>query len=125
VDDGLTIAEVAQRTGLTAQTLRSYERSGLLADVGRGANGKRRYSEHDLERIRLLGRLRATGMSAAEVRQYAELTRSEATTVSRRHDVLVAHRRQVLARIAQLHEDLALIEYQIQLLHRRNGSSRH
>jgi DNA-binding transcriptional MerR regulator len=122
VDDGLTIAELAQRTGLTTQTLRSYERSGLLVGVDRGTNGRRRYTADDLARIRLLARLRATGMSVADARGYAELASSEAETAARRHEVLVAHRQRVLARIAQLHEDLALVEYEIQRLYPHNGS---
>jgi DNA-binding transcriptional MerR regulator len=120
--DGLTIAELAQRTGLTTQTLRSYERSGLLTGIDRGTNGRRRYTDDDLARIRLLARLRATGMSVADARGYAELARSESETVARRHEVLVAHRQHVLARIAQLHEDLALVEYEIQRLYPHNGS---
>ncbi|MBO0876204.1 MAG: MerR family transcriptional regulator [Pseudonocardia sp.] len=122
MDDGLTIAELAQRTGLNTQTLRSYERSGLLVGVDRGTNGRRRYTEDDLARIRLLARLRATGMSVADARGYAELARSESETAARRHEVLVAHRQRVLARIAQLHEDLALVEYEIQRLYPHNGS---
>lgn len=125
MDDGLTIAELAQRTGLTTQTLRSYERSGLLAGVDRGKNGRRHYTENDLARIRLLARLRATGMSVADARGYAELASSEAETAARRHEVLVGHRQQVLARIAQLHEDLALVEYEIQRLYPHNGSHPH
>ncbi|WP_211261297.1 MerR family transcriptional regulator [Pseudonocardia acaciae] len=121
MDDGLTIAELAQRTGLTTQTLRSYERSGLLAP-DRSSNGRRRYSEDDLARIRLLSRLRATGMTVADARDYAELARSESETAARRHEVLVAHRQQVLARIDRLHDDLALIEYEIQRLYPHNGS---
>lgn len=125
MDDGLTIAELAQRTGLTTQTLRSYERSGLLVGVGCGTNGRRRYTEDDLPRIRLLAMLRATGMSVADARGYAELARSESETAARRHELLVAHRQQVLARIAQLHEDLALVEYEIQRLYPHNGSRPH
>ncbi|MBO0851442.1 MAG: MerR family transcriptional regulator [Pseudonocardia sp.] len=122
MDDGLTIAELAQRAGLNTQTLRSYERSGLLVGVDRGTNGRRRYTEDDLARIRLLARLRATGMSVTDARGYAELARSESETAARRHEVLVAHRQRVLARIAQLHEDLALVEYEIQRLYPHNGS---
>lgn len=132
MDDELTLAEVARRTGLTTKTLRSYERSGLIAgigapdnaDNGKGAkskNGARRYTEHDVARIRLLDRLRATGMSTSELREYAELTGEGQDAERRRHEVLVTHREQVLARIAQLHQDLALIEYQIQQRHGANG----
>lgn len=141
MDYELTLAEVARRTGLTTKTLRSYERSGLLAGSGAGngagsgsgngaktgaknggaKNGARRYSEHDVARIRLLDRLRATGMSISQLREYTELTGTGKDAERRRHEVLVTHREQVLARIARLHEDLALIEYQIQQTHGANG----
>jgi DNA-binding transcriptional MerR regulator len=119
VDKGLTIAEAARRTGLTANTLRNYERAGLLAGSENG-DGKRRYTEQDLDQIRLLTRLRATGMSASDVRRYAELARSGSAAGEVR-EVLVAHRQRVLARIAQLHEDLALVEYKIQQFQQVNG----
>jgi DNA-binding transcriptional MerR regulator len=72
----LTIAEVAERTGLTRHTLRYYERDGLMLDVGRAGSGHRRYSEHDLGWIELITKLRATGMPIREVRRYAELVRA-------------------------------------------------
>lgn len=108
-----TIAEVAEQTGLTAHTLRYYERAGLLDPPERDWNGHRRYSERDVGMLRLLTRLRATGMPIAEMRRYAELCRVGPATFDERRDLLEAHRRQVLSRIAELREDLALIEYKI------------
>src|SRR6266436_10444469 len=58
----LTIAEVAERTGLTRHTLRYYERDGLMLGVDRAGAGHRRYSERDLGWIELITKLRATGM---------------------------------------------------------------
>lgn len=69
----LTIAEVAERTGLTRHTLRYYERDGLMLGVDRAGSGHRRYTEHDLCWIELITRLRATGMPIRDVRRYAEL----------------------------------------------------
>ncbi len=113
MDEGLTIAEVAKRTALTAHTLRYYERVGLLAPLPRGGNGYRRYGERDLAWIRLLTRLRATGMPIATMRRYAELARAGSATAADRKELLCAHRAQVADRIAQLQEDLALIDYKI------------
>lgn len=62
-DPGMTIADVAARTGLTAHTLRYYERDGLmLGDIGRASSGHRRYTRFDVAWIELVTRLRATGM---------------------------------------------------------------
>ena len=58
----MTISEAAEASGLTAHTLRYYERAGLLDPVGREAGGRRRYSDRDLSRIAFLTKLRATGM---------------------------------------------------------------
>jgi DNA-binding transcriptional MerR regulator len=108
-----TIAEVAEQTGLTAHTLRYYERAGLLDPPERDWNGHRRYSERDVGMLRLLTRLRATGMTIAEMRRYADLCRVGPGTFDERRGLLEEHRRQVLARIAELQGDLALIDHKI------------
>ncbi len=82
----LTIAEVAERTGLTRHTLRYYERDGLMLGVGRVGSGHRRYSERDLGWIELITKLRATGMPIREVRRYAELVRAGDGNEDERHD---------------------------------------
>ena len=73
---GLTITEVANRTGLSRHTLRYYERDGLMLGVDRDRSGHRSYSEGDLGWIELITKLRATGMPIREVRRYAELVRA-------------------------------------------------
>ncbi|GAB3874315.1 MerR family transcriptional regulator [Dactylosporangium cerinum] len=108
-----TIAEVAEQTGLTAHTLRYYERAGLLDPPERDWNGHRRYSERDVSMLQLLTRLRATGMTIAEMRRYAELCRVGPATFDERRELLEEHRRQVKQKIAELQTDLALIEYKI------------
>ncbi|MEV8512630.1 MerR family transcriptional regulator [Dactylosporangium sp. NPDC051484] len=113
MDDGYTIAEVAERTGLTAHTLRYYERAGLLSPPERGTNGHRRYSDVDLGMLRILTRLKATRMSIAEMRRYAELCRTGSATFEARRLLLEEHRQQVLERIAGLRTDLELIESKI------------
>jgi DNA-binding transcriptional MerR regulator len=110
-----TIAEVAEQTGLSAHTLRYYERAGLLDPPERDWNGHRRYSERDVRMLRLLTRLRATGMPIAEMRRYAQLCRVGPSTFDERRELLEEHRRQVLGRIAELRDDLALIDYKIEV----------
>jgi DNA-binding transcriptional MerR regulator len=110
-----TIAEVAERTGLTAHTLRYYERAGLLDPPERGSNGHRRYSERDLGMLGILTRLKATGMSIQEMRRYAELCRTGEDSYDERRVLLEAHRQQVLDRIAALQVDLEHIERKIKI----------
>ncbi|MEW9529512.1 MerR family transcriptional regulator [Microbispora sp. NPDC049125] len=114
MDEGMTIAQVSECTGLTAHTLRYYERTGLLLQPPpRGGNGHRRYTERDVGWVRLLTRLRATGMPITGMRRYAEMAREGRDTYAARKELLEAHRADVLARIEQLRDDLALIENKI------------
>jgi DNA-binding transcriptional MerR regulator len=113
--EGYTIAEVAEQTGLTAHTLRYYERAGLLSPPGRGSNGHRRYGDDDLAMLRILTRLKGTGMTIQEMRRYADLCRVGPSTYEARRVLLEEHRQLVLDRIAILQEDLQAIEHKIKI----------
>jgi DNA-binding transcriptional MerR regulator len=109
----LTIAEVAERSGLTRHTLRYYERDGLMLGVGRDNSGHRRYSEHDLGWIELITKLRATGMPVREVRRYAELVRAGDGNEDARLALLRVHRERVRAQIAAMAAHLEAIDMKI------------
>jgi DNA-binding transcriptional MerR regulator len=109
----LTIAEVAERTGLTRHTLRYYERDGLMLDVDRAGSGHRRYSERDLDWIELITKLRATGMPIREVRRYAELVRAGDGNEHERLALLRAHRERVRAQLQTVAAHLDAIEFKI------------
>lgn len=114
--DGLTIADAATETGLTPDTLRYYEKDGLLLrPVARDTSGHRRYAPHDLRWILLLTKLRSTGMPIRDVRRYADLVRAGAGNEEERLALLRAHRQVVLARLAEVQEHLGAIEYKIGL----------
>ncbi|MFC4784224.1 MerR family transcriptional regulator [Nocardioides sp. MAHUQ-72] len=111
---GLSIAEASARTGLTADTLRYYERDGLmLHPVGRSATGHRRYTDLDLRWIQLITRLRATGMPIRDVRRYADLVREGDGNERERLDLLRAHRQLVLAQLAEVQDHLGAIDAKI------------
>ena len=110
----LSIAEAAARTGLTAHTLRYYERDGLmLREIDRSATGHRRYDERDLVWINLLTCLRGTGMPISEVRRYTGLVRTGDGNEAERLELLRAHRQRVLARLAEVQEHLGAIDRKI------------
>ncbi len=109
----LTIAETAERTGLTAHTLRYYERDGLMLAVDRSASGHRRYSDSDLEWILLITRLRSTGMPIREVREYADLVRRGPGTEAERLAILRRHRAQVAADLEAVRDHLRAIDHKI------------
>ncbi|MFJ9468078.1 MerR family transcriptional regulator [Streptomyces caniferus] len=111
---GLSIAEAARRTGVSAHTLRYYERAGLVVTpVDRTHGNRRRYRALDLKWITVCTRLRATGMPIKGIRRYAELVAAGGGNEVERLQVLESHRDQVLADLADLQENLRLIDRKI------------
>ena len=108
----LTPAEMAARTGVSLDTLRYYERIGLITGVARDTGGHRRYSADDVGWVDVLRCLRTTGMPIARMREFAELCRSNGTE-DQRLDLLVGHRDEVVAGIAELQRALEVIEGKI------------
>jgi DNA-binding transcriptional MerR regulator len=100
----LSIDEVARRTGLTAHTLRYYERVGLIAPIARAAGGQRRYAVSDLAWIEFLLRLRSTNMSIGMMQAFAALRGAGDATVPERRGMLEAHLAEVLSRIEAMHQ---------------------
>jgi DNA-binding transcriptional MerR regulator len=121
VEATLTIAQAAEQSGLSAHTLRYWERAGLLAPVSRNGSGHRRYAEEDRERIKFLTKLRATGMPIRQVRRYAELINGGDATNGERLELLEAHRKEVLARLEETAGHLELIDWKIDLYRERLG----
>jgi len=107
------IGELARLTGLSIDTLRWYEKIGLLAPPLRDAGGRRVYPPETPARIGFLVRLRTTGMSVADVRAYARLREAGNATTAQRRARLEAHRAHVLAEIATLEEAVAVLDRQI------------
>lgn len=115
-DAGLSIGQVAERTGLSVHALRFYEREGVLADpVRRGAGGRRVYSEHDIDWLAVCIKLRASGMPLPAIRQYAELVRQGPGNEQARLAIMREHRERVIEQIGQLHECLNLISGKIEV----------
>ncbi len=117
MDDGLTIQQVAQRTGLSIHTLRYYERLGLLTSVHRLSNGHRRYDEGDLQWIDLLKCLRASAMPISEMQHFAEITRQGTSTASERRELLEAHQLRVVAQLQEIQHSLTRLDTKIAHLH--------
>lgn len=111
--DRYTISEVVAFTGLTAHTLRWYERIGLMPDVDRSHTGQRRYTNRDLDWLAFVGKLRLTGMPVAHMVRYAELVRLGEQTFEERRELLESTRRDVLHRMAELQDTLAVLDHKI------------
>ena len=111
----LTIQEVSEATGLSAHTLRYYERIGLIHPIEREENTRRLYTEDDIGWIDFLLKLRATGMSIKDMQKYAELQRQGEETLPERVEMLKALRENVETRMNELNEHLKLICYKIEI----------
>jgi len=111
--EGLTIGAVADATSLSIETLRYYEREGLMLDpTPRDGGGRRRYGQDDLDWIAGLIMLRETGMSISDVRRMADISR-EAGSEAERLAVLQEHRVNVLADLARTTAHLTALEKKI------------
>lgn len=108
-----TTQQIAEDTGLSIDTLRYYERIGLIRDVQRAANGHRRYSTDDMTWILFLKQLRATGMSIAKMQHFAELRRGGDETIPQRRAMLEQHRQELEEQIAQRREFISIIDAKI------------
>ena len=111
----LTPAQMADRTGVSIDTLRYYEREGLLTNVDRATSGHRRYSIDDVLWVEVLRCLRETGMSIDQLRHYCELGAQGDKSKPERMQLLLDHRAVVEQQIAERHEALRLIDHKLSL----------
>jgi DNA-binding transcriptional MerR regulator len=111
--DRYTISEVTAICGLSAHTLRWYERIGLMPHVDRSHTGQRRFTNRDLDWLAFVGKLRLTGMPVADMVRYAELVREGEHTFEARQELLEQTRRDVRSRIAELQDTLAVLDHKI------------
>ena len=109
----MNIAEFARRCGLSAHTLRYYERIGLLGRVTRAANGHRRFGERDVEWVAFLHRLRATGMGIREMQRYAALRARGDATLAERQTMLRAHADRLAAELRAQQAHLRVVREKI------------
>ncbi len=101
-----SIREASEKTGLSAHTLRYYEREGLLSGVERTAGGFRQYTDSDLETLWLIRCLKNTGMSLQEITRFVKLAREGDHTLNERVALLREHRQRVIERIGEMQDYL-------------------
>jgi DNA-binding transcriptional MerR regulator len=99
----LSPGQAVEQSGFSIDTLRYYERIGLLDGIERAPSGHRRFRNDDLEWLGILRCLRDTGMPIARMREYAELTRGGQATLAERLNLLTEHDVRVQEQIALLH----------------------
>ncbi len=114
----LTPAETVERSGFSLDTLRYYERIGLLPALARSASGHRRFTEQDLRWLSVLRCLRDTGMPIADMRRYADLARSgDPASLAERVALLEKHDAAVEEHIASLRTQQQHLREKIRYYH--------
>jgi DNA-binding transcriptional MerR regulator len=108
-----SIQRVSDETGLSIDTLRYYERIGLIPDIERADNGHRRYSDSDVEWIQFLIQLRETGMPLSQMKLFAELRKGGDQTVSERREMLEAHRQNLEEQVEKIERFMMVIDAKI------------
>ena len=108
-----SIQEVSGKTGLSAHTLRYYEKEGLLVGVDRSQGGFRQYTDEDLERLGLVCCLKNTGMSIREISRFVQLTREGEHTLEERVAILRAQRDQVISRMEEMQKYLDKVNWKL------------
>ena len=111
----LSIQQFAQRTGLSADTLRYYEKIGLLRHVARDASGFRVYGPRDLEWVGFILRLKDTGMALDDIIRYADLRERGESTLAARQALLEVHAAKLQDRLERDREHLTALQAKIEL----------
>jgi DNA-binding transcriptional MerR regulator len=109
----MTIAEVAKQYALTPDTLRYYERIGLLPNVARTAGGIRSYSEEDCRWVEYIKCMRAAGVSVETLVEYVSLFHQGKETIPARKKLLLEQREQIVAKIEEMNAVLAKLDWKL------------
>ncbi|WP_058304416.1 MerR family transcriptional regulator [Gorillibacterium timonense] len=110
---GYTISQVADKTGITAHTLRFYDKEGLLPFVDRNKAGNRDFKESDFEWLAVITCLKKSGMPVKKIREFVDWSMEGDGTLQQRLEVFEIHKKAVMEKIAELEKYMEKIEYKI------------
>ena len=111
----MQISEVAKEFGLTTDTLRYYEREGLIGPISKGKNGIRNYTEEDIKRIQFVKCMRAAGLEISFLKRYLQLFEGGDKTVKERREILVEQRKILKEKLDATQEAYNRLNYKIDL----------
>lgn len=109
----MMIGEVSDRTGLSVDTLRFYEKIGLIAPPMRNVAGRRVYGKDVLGWVGFLEQLNATGMKQADRIHYARLRQQGDSTLRARREMLEAHRAVIREKLHLMQQTMALMDHKV------------
>lgn len=111
----MKIKEVTEQCGLSADTLRYYEKIGLLPPIHRTQGGIRDYTELDIRRIEFIKCMRSAGLPIDVLIDYFHLAQEGDATMEARKEILLAQREQLMERMNEMQKTLDLLDYKIDL----------
>lgn len=106
-----SIAEISDQTGLSYDTIRYYEKIGLMPIIKRNKNGQREYDKEDLSRIIFVTKLKRTNMPLKEIEKY--MTLASAHDYESCYRILNEHKRQIESQINEMQEALSVMNFKI------------
>ena len=109
----MTIAEVSKKYGLTADTLRYYERVGLIPKVNRNKNGIRNYTEQDCRNVEFIKCMRRAGLPIEVLIEYVTLLQQGDETVEARRDILIEQRKELVKKMKEIKTTIDRLDYKI------------
>lgn len=109
----MTIAEVSRKYGLSPDTLRYYERVGMIPAVTRTASGLRDYSADDLNWVELAKCMRGAGLPVEVMIEYVRLTRLGESTIAARRELLLEQRERLMEQKKTIEDTMARLDYKI------------
>jgi DNA-binding transcriptional MerR regulator len=111
----MRIAEVSEKYDLSVDTLRYYERVGLIPPVNRTNSGIRDFNELDLRRVEFIKCMRAAGLPIDVLTEYIRLVQIGDDTIEERKEILIEQREQLLTRMEDMQKTLDKLNYKIDL----------
>jgi len=111
----MKISKVSEQSGLSADTLRYYEKIGLLPPVNRTESGIRDFSNLDLRRVNFIKCMRTAGLPIEVLIEYQALVQQGDDTIDARKEILQEQRTQLIDRMTEMQETLDLLNYKIQV----------
>ena len=111
----MKIAEVSEQYGLTSDTLRYYERVGLLPPVNRNESGIRDYNELDLRRVEFIKCMRSAGLPVEVLIEYVALVQEGDSTIEARKEILKEQRALLVARMAEMQKTLDILDHKLEV----------
>ena len=109
----MTISEVSRKYGLTQDTLRYYERAGMIPTVHRTAGGLRDCSEEDCSWVELVKCMRSAGLSVEAIIEYVRLVQEGNSTIAQRHQLLTKQRELLQKKQESIRQTIERLDYKI------------